>query len=99
VQALQRAVLEALRKGAELSPSHREGGTVIHHDGSAYLATDHAESSTQRRFVAEAEALDFLWRYFEFENRRDAAPGARPWVQRGAGRLAPPTGIEPVSSA
>lgn len=76
MRALQHAVIEALRNGAELSTVHKEGGTVIHHDGTTFVAADFGERPHTRRLSTEGELLDFVWRHFEFENTRDAAPGS-----------------------
>jgi hypothetical protein len=76
VLALQQAVIKALREGAELASVHKEGGTVIRHDGKSFVAADFGDNTGKRRLDTEALLLDYLWRHFEFENRRDAAPQA-----------------------
>jgi hypothetical protein len=76
VAELQRAVLTALRQGAQLASVHKEGGTVMRFDGRDFVSQDYGDHERVRRFSSESEFLTHLWDHFAFANQRDAAPGA-----------------------
>ena len=65
VQAIQGQLLSRLREGARLSTAHKEGGTIIRSQGSAFSRSDYGESDESAVFDDDASFLAFLRRFFD----------------------------------
>jgi hypothetical protein len=74
VEALQRAILAALRDGARYSTAHKEGGTTIAWQGGRFVRADYGESDKREVFADDAAFLEFLRRYFDYETSRNSHP-------------------------
>lgn len=76
VEAVQRRVLEALRRGATFSTAHKEGGSVISGRGGRFVRQDYGESDAREAFDDAAAFLAFLRRFYDWETRRGNPGGA-----------------------
>jgi len=98
---IQQAILAALRGGATLATSHKEGGTriffakslILAGDAGRFYREDFGESDLREVFEDEAEFLVFLARFFaaqaRFEGAADASTEETIW-QFIFDRLQPP---------
>ncbi|MBL9212126.1 MAG: hypothetical protein JNL92_16830 [Opitutaceae bacterium] len=75
VAAVQREILDGMRRGQMFSTAHKEGGTTIRHAGGCFVRADYGESSRVEKFHDDAGFLAFLRRFYEWETSRGAYPG------------------------
>lgn len=81
VASIQGDILTALREGARLATSHKEGGTriffakslVLAGDAGRFYREDFGESDRREVFEDEAEFLAFLTRFFAAQARFEGA--------------------------
>jgi hypothetical protein len=75
VAAMQRAVLDALRNGMGVFTAHKEGGTHIFFDGTAFRRLDYGEEPNADETYSTDEAiLSCLRQFFDWEARRPVYP-------------------------
>jgi hypothetical protein len=65
VEVIQQQLLSRMRKGAELSTAHKEGGTVIRWQGSCFTRSDFGESDEREVFADDALFLAFVRKFFD----------------------------------
>ncbi len=75
VDAIQQAIVFAMRHGSCFSTAHKEGGTRIRWDGSHFNRQDYGESGETQSFADEAAFLKFLREFYDGEVTRNAYPG------------------------
>lgn len=73
VAALQRAIVDALRRGARFATSHKEGGTTITWQRGRFVRTDHGESPDRREYTDESTFLTLLRQWLLTDVSRHAA--------------------------
>jgi hemoglobin len=74
VASLQQAILHGLRQGATFSTAHKEGSTVIRAAGSGFIRSDYGESELTQRFGSDAEFLDLIRKFYDWETSRSVYP-------------------------
>jgi len=74
VPAVQREVLEGLRRGGSYATSHKEGGTRIHFRGGRFVRADYGESDTREAYADEEAFLAFLRRFYDWQTSRGTYP-------------------------
>lgn len=72
VAAVQRAILDGLRRGATFGTSHKEGGTNIYWRNGRFIRNDYGDYPGVREFTDEGEFLKMLRQFCHFEVTRSA---------------------------
>jgi hypothetical protein len=72
VEAVQRAVLDGLRRGATFGTSHKEGGTNIYWRNGRFIRDDYGDYPGVTEFIDEGEFLKMLRQFCHFEVTRSA---------------------------
>lgn len=75
---LQQAVLAALRSGKRLSTAHKEGGTILSFNGQNFLRSDYGDEPGLRVFSSDAEMLQAIRDFYDWESRRECYPHRPP---------------------
>ena len=97
--AIQQEILTALRAGAEFRTAHKEGGTIIRWRDGRYVREDYGDWNESAQYTGEAEFLQFLWRFFEWESRGfQAVELSQPERWLNIQRLLPGCGLNANSS-
>lgn len=73
VAALQRAIVDGLRRGARFSTSHKEGGTTITWQRDRFVRVDHGENPDRREYADEPSFLAMLRQFLHSDVSRHAA--------------------------
>lgn len=74
VAAVQRAIVEAMRRGGTYGTAHKEGGTNIRFRAGVFVRADYGESERVEQFTTEEAFLKFLRRFFDYEVSRHCEP-------------------------
>lgn len=74
VPAVQREVLDGLRRGGRYATSHKEGGTRIQFRGGRFVREDYGESDTREVYADEGAFLAFLRRFCDWQTSRGTYP-------------------------
>ena len=74
IQALQQTIVAAMKQGARFTTSHKEGGTNLSWNGSHFVRADYGDYLDHITYVTEAEFLDALWKFCDWETSRNAYP-------------------------
>ncbi|MFO1502076.1 MAG: hypothetical protein U1G07_27505 [Verrucomicrobiota bacterium] len=74
VEAVQQAIVAAMKAGASFATAHKEGGTNIRWLGGRFVRADYGESEERREFRSEAEFLQFLRQFYDWETSRNTYP-------------------------
>jgi hypothetical protein len=67
LEDVQREILSRMRNGAYYATSHKEGGTNIRWQGSAFVRADYGESNDRVTFLDDASFLRFLRQFYDRE--------------------------------
>jgi hypothetical protein len=78
VPAIQKAILDAMKRGASFSTSHKEGGTNIYWGNGTYVRTDYGEYPDQKQFPGDEDFLKFLRQFHDGETSRNIYPNKVP---------------------
>ncbi|MBN9662773.1 MAG: hypothetical protein J0H49_31535 [Acidobacteria bacterium] len=78
---LQLAVLESLRAGMRFSAAHKEGGTILSFNGQTFLRSDYGEEPGLRIYATDAEMLQAIRDFYDWESRRDCYPHRPPELE------------------
>ncbi|MEO8059849.1 MAG: hypothetical protein ABI671_16165 [Burkholderiales bacterium] len=79
VVALQRQVLDALRSGMGFFTAHKEGGSHLFFDGSAFRRSDYGDGPDRSAVYADdASMIEGLRRFYDWEARQDSYPHPKP---------------------
>ncbi|WP_321473047.1 hypothetical protein [uncultured Paludibaculum sp.] len=81
VEAIQRAVLAALRKGKSFRTAHKEGGSILSFNGRNFVREDYGEEPDKRVYGSEAEMLQAVRNFYDWESRRDYYPHKPPALE------------------
>ncbi len=100
IAAIQRAILEGMRRGDSFGTSHKEGGTKIYWRNGKFIRTDYGDDPDLQEFADEAEFLKMLLQFWQFDVTRHA--GKEPlnaldvWklILRKMSPVAPPKSID-----
>ncbi|MBL9154394.1 MAG: hypothetical protein JNK37_18025 [Verrucomicrobiales bacterium] len=85
IPAVQRAILDGLKRGGTFGTAHKEGGTRIYwHDG-RYIRSDYGDYQDSQSYRDEAAFLGMLRQFFQFEVTRHA--GSQPLPELDAWKL------------
>lgn len=63
IDAIQRAIIEAMKQGATFRTSHKEGGTRIYWKSGHFVRTDYGEYPNEKQFNVESEFLNMLFQF------------------------------------
>ena len=80
IATMQHSILQAMRDGATLATAHKEGGSNIRFDGRRYEHTEYGENESIRHYASDAQFLDFLRQFFDYETSRHVWPARVPEV-------------------
>ncbi len=72
VSAVQRAIVDGVKRGGSFSDSHKEGGTNIYWRDGKYVRSDYGDYPDTKSYEDEAEFLNMLWQFCRFEVTRSA---------------------------
>ncbi|MCC7519608.1 MAG: hypothetical protein IT578_10535 [Verrucomicrobiae bacterium] len=72
VAAVQRAIVDGVKRGGSFGTSHKEGGTNIYWRNGKFVRSNYGDSPDEREFTDEAEFLKMLRQFFQFEVTRSA---------------------------
>ena len=78
VEAIQQAIVTAMKEGACFLTSHKEGGTRIEWRHGSFHRSDYGESTESQSFSSEAEFLKFLRRFYDWETSANVYPDKVP---------------------
>lgn len=74
VPALQQTIVAAMKHGARFTTSHKEGGTNISWNGDHFVRSDYGDYPDHRTFASEAEFLQALRKFYDWETSRNVYP-------------------------
>jgi hypothetical protein len=72
IAAVQRAILDGLRRGGRYSTSHKEGGTTITWRANRFVREDYGDDPAYETWTDEAAFLAALWRFCQWDATRHA---------------------------
>lgn len=82
IAALQTEVLDALRAGKVFFTAHKEGGTHLLFDGKHFLRDDYGDEPNENEvYATDAQMLDSLYRFFEWDANHPTYPHKVPELQ------------------
>ena len=67
IDAIQLAIVTALKGGATFRTSHKEGGTNIYWKNDRYVRSDYGEYPDERQFTDEMEFLNMLRQFYHWD--------------------------------
>lgn len=74
VAAIQRAIVAGLKCGGRFGTSHKEGGTHIFWRAGKFVRSDYGDFPGLKEFTDDAEFLDMLRRFCDWDVMRNAGP-------------------------
>lgn len=74
VTAIQQTIVAAMKAGGRFSTSHKEGGTNISWNGEQFVRSDHGDHPDHRTFASEAEFLQALRMFYDWETSANVYP-------------------------
>ncbi len=74
IQALQKSIVAAMKRGASFATSHKEGGTNICWTSGRFVRTDHGDYPGQQKFSSEADFLIALRQFYDWETSKNIYP-------------------------
>lgn len=78
VAAVQRAIVEGMKRGGSFGTSHKEGGTNIFWRDGKFIRSDYGDYPDHNVFADEAEFLKMLWQFSQFDVTRTAGTQTLP---------------------
>ena len=72
VAAVQRVIVDGLKRGGTYGTSHKEGGTRIFWRAGKFIRSDYGENPDELEFGDEAAFLKMLWNFCQFDVTRSA---------------------------
>ncbi len=72
VEAVQRAIIDGMKRGGTYATSHKEGGTNIYWRVDRYVRSDYGDYPDLKNYMSDAEFLQMLWNFCQFEVKRHA---------------------------
>ncbi|MBK9289182.1 MAG: hypothetical protein IPN38_16250 [Flavobacteriales bacterium] len=74
VTTIQQTIVAAMKAGGRFSTSHKEGGTNISWNGEHFVRSDYGDYPDHRTFATEAEFLQALRLFYDWETSANAYP-------------------------
>ena len=74
IPAIQNAILDALKRGATYTTSHKEGGSNIGWRNGGFFKTDHGDYPAQEKFASDEAFLKFLRQFYDRETSEKIYP-------------------------
>jgi len=74
VLALQRAILDGLRRGGTYATAHKEGGTRIFFQNGRFVRADHGDHEARQEYVDETAFLTSLRHFYDWQTSRSVYP-------------------------
>lgn len=74
IEAIQQAIVNGMKSGASFATAHKEGGTNIRWHQGQFIASDYGESDESKGFSSEAEFLQYLRKFYDWETSRNVYP-------------------------
>jgi len=74
VSALQQTIVAAMKRGGRFTTSSKEGDTNLRWSGNHFVRTDVGDYPDHRTFASEAEFLDMLRKYYDWETSKNVYP-------------------------
>ncbi|MEQ1853269.1 MAG: hypothetical protein ABMA01_16950 [Chthoniobacteraceae bacterium] len=78
VEAVQRAIVEGVKRGGSFGDSHKEGGTNIYWRDGKFVRSDYGDYPDFHAYKDEAEFLKMLWHFSQFDVTRSAGKQGLP---------------------
>lgn len=72
IAAVQRAIVDGLKRGGRYSTSHKEGGTTITWRAGRFLREDYGDDPAYDTWTDETAFLEALWRFCQWDATRHA---------------------------
>lgn len=72
VEAVQRAIIDGMKRGGTYGSSHKEGGSNIYWRVDRYVRSDYGDYPDHQNYMSDAEFLRMLWNFCQFEVKRHA---------------------------
>ncbi|MBL0035373.1 MAG: hypothetical protein IPP26_06295 [Flavobacteriales bacterium] len=74
VSALQQTIVAAMKRGGRFTTSSKEGDTNLRWSGNHFVRTDVGDYPDHRTFASEAEFLDMLRKFYDWETSKNVYP-------------------------
>ncbi len=74
VPALQQTIVSAMKQGARVTTSHKEGGTNITWNGEHFARSDYGDYPDHITYATEADFLDALRKFYDWETSANVYP-------------------------
>lgn len=78
VEAVQRAIIDGMKRGGTYGTSHKEGGSNIYWRVDRYVRSDYGDYPDLKNYMSDAEFLQMLWNFCQFDVTRSAGKRALP---------------------
>lgn len=78
VAAVQRAIVDGVKRGGTYGTSHKEGGTNIYWRVDRFVRSDYGDYPDLKNFKSETEFMQMLWNFCQFDVTRSAGKRALP---------------------
>lgn len=72
VEAVQRAIVDGMKRGGRYADSHKEGGTNIYWRVDRYVRSDYGDYPDLKNYTSDGDFLQMLWNFCQFDVRRHA---------------------------
>lgn len=92
IESIQRAILDAMKRGGSFATSHKEGGTRILWRHDRFVRSDFGDFPDHQEFTDPTEFLQMLRQFCHADVTRHAGPNRLPEIEewkRILGRLRP----------
>jgi hypothetical protein len=77
VRSVQQIILDAMKHGAEVRQSHKEGGTHIRWIANRFVRIDYGDNPDKQAYESDEDFLEALFRFCQFDLQRSAGPKER----------------------
>lgn len=81
VEAIQHAIITAVKRGATFQSSHKEGGTKIYWRNDRFMRSDYGDYPDDQQYRNESDFLKMLAQFFQWEVMRNAGNQALPDIE------------------
>jgi len=78
IQEIQKSILDDLRNGKFFRTAHHKGGTHLFFDGKDFVRRDYGVEESTKRFATEAEILDCIREFYDWESCKETYPHRPP---------------------
>ncbi len=74
VTSIQRTIIEAMKRGARFTTSHKEGGTNLTWNGQRFVRSDYGDYPDHITYASEAHFLEALRKFYDGETSKNVYP-------------------------